>query len=302
MTQHHDNTHTGLARSAHLLHSLGANAAEVWNELDPQDAASLSEAMNTLGEPISDGLDVVSDYVSEMTEQYQKTSVWRHLSSMEPDSLVNLLSDEHPQLIALMLTRIDPPAAAGFVQRVPALLATDILHRILHTGAPLPRAVSVIEKNYSEHFSLSEPTQIAPTQDTVARIFEALPEGKCETLLTALHTIEPGTNKRIKDLMFGFDDLASLTPAGLQTLLANAKRATLILALKGVTGPVADAFLRNMTARARDVLQEDIAALGPQRRTDVAAARALLVDLARRLMVAGEILPAGSDLDEDLIS
>ena len=132
MTQHHDNTHTGLARSAHLLHSLGANAAEVWNELDPQDAASLTEAMNTLGEPISDGLDVVSDYVSEMTEQYQKTSVWRQLSSMEPDSLVNLLSDEHPQLIALMLTRIDPPAAARFVQRVPALLATDVLLSLIH--------------------------------------------------------------------------------------------------------------------------------------------------------------------------
>jgi flagellar motor switch protein FliG len=165
-----------------------------------------------------------------------------------------------------------------------------------------PSAVAAIERSVKARLSsTASSAQHTRPAETVARIFDALPGDAGENLLAALYDKEPNAGERVRALMFNFADLASLTPAGLQTLLSRANRATLTLALKGVTGEVADAFYKNMTARARDVLQEEIAALGPRPRTAVEDARTELVTLTRTLIDAGEIRPRGSDTDEDLI-
>lgn len=301
MTAHYGNKQSGLARSAGLLRALGANAAQVWNELDPADAAALSEAMNASSDTVGDEA-AAQDYVTEMRQRDTVDPVWAQLSALKPDALARLLEDEHPQLIAFTLSRIAAKPASAFVRRLPPLLATDVLHRMLHITTPLPGALAAIEENFENRLRGSDIRAASQSDDTVARIIEALPDDKSETLLTALQAIEPGADERIKALMFGFADLANFTPAGMQTLLANANRATLVLALKGESGEVGQTVYNNMTARAREALQEDIAALGAQRRKDVEAARSELVSLARKLVEAGDILPAGTDLDEDLIA
>lgn len=302
MTGQLTNTPAGLARSARLLKVLGENAASVWHELDTDDAALLTEAVNAMSESPRAESAAATDYVAQMQNQDEGISIWARLSGLNTLALANLLEAEHPQLIALTLSRIDPEPAAELVRRFPALLATDVLHRMLHMTAPLPGALAAIETSFELRMSLNNLNRDTQTDRTVARIFEALPDDRGETLLTALHTIEPGADDRIKALMFSFADLAELSPAGMQTLLANTERATLTLALKGVNGEVGDAFFRNMTARAREALQEDIAALGAQRRTDVEAARTDLVAQTRHLIESGDIIPVGSITDEDLIA
>ena len=300
MTLQRTPSNTGLARSASLLRALGSKASAVWSELDPADANTLSEAMDTLGDaPRFD--EVASDYISEMTQQDSPPSIWMRLSQLHVESLATLLEGEHPQLIALTLSQIEAQPAAALIRRLPALLATDVLHRMLHMAPPRITALAAIEANFENRLP-ADTTRPVPREEIVARIFEVLPDEKSNTLLTALHTIEPGTDERIKALMFDFADLAGLPPAGMQTLLAKSKRTTLIKALKGVSEKVGEAFYKNMTSRARETLQEEVFALGPQRRSDVEAARAELVSLARGLVEAGEILPTDAHMDEDLIT
>jgi flagellar motor switch protein FliG len=98
--------------------------------------------------------------------------------------------------------------------------------------------------------------------------------------------------------MFTFDDLGTLDAGGMQTLLAAADRATLVIALKGAKDTTSAAFFANVTQRAGDLLREEIAALGPVRRSEVEAARAELVELARQLIGRGDI-HARKDTDPD---
>lgn len=291
------NSATGLARSASLLRALGASAAPVWAELDPEDAKAIAREMDA--DPSTETAD--SGLTRQTYSAQSRLGIWERLSELPTGTLGRLLKDEHPQVIALTLSRIAPQAAAALVRQAPALLATDVLHRMLHMAPAHSGAVKAIERAFEDRLA-AETGAINHTPDeAVARIFDALPPEAGESLLAELQKRDAGAGNRVRALMFTFDDLATLGPGALQTLLSRADRAMLTLALKGTSGPVREALFANMTARAREVLSEEIAGLGPKSRMDVERARAGLVALARALMDAGEIRHAVKDHDTDLI-
>lgn len=303
MSAHSANKQDGLSRSASLLKALGPNAASVWAELDPADAAAITQAMSDLPDHKAGEANAALALLNEASLPGQSgRSVWAELSELKPEALGALLENEHPQVIALTLSRLAPASAGNLLRRFPSLMVTDVLHRMLHMAPAQSGAINAIENNFAARLTANKGAGHARPAETLARIFDAMPGEDGEALLTALHETEPGASARVRALMFTFADLASLTPAGLQTLLSRANRATLTLALKGVDGPVAEAFFSNMTARARDVLTEEIAALGPRPRRDVEMAQTELVTLTRALIDSGDILPNGPDTDEDLIA
>lgn len=294
------NSTTGLARSASLLRALGASAAPVWAELEPQDAEAIAREMDA-GTAQTPPKEATEAFMHASQTPNAKPDIWERLSKLPIGTLDRLLKDEHPQVIALTLSRIEPQAAAALVRQAPSLLATDVLHRMLHMAPAHSGAVKAIERAFEDRLA-AETGAINHTPDeAVARIFDALPPEAGENLLAELQKRDAGAGKRVRALMFTFDDLATLGPGALQTLLARADRAMLTLALKGTDGPVREALFANMTSRAREVLSEEIAGLGPKSRMDVERARAGLVALARALMDAGEIRATTTDHDTDLI-
>ena len=134
--------------------------------------------------------------------------------------------------------------------------------------------------------------------ERVARIFDRLDPRSEQNFLAALENAEPGAGERVRALMFTFDDLATLDAGGLQTLLSAIDRNVLALALKGANPEVEQAFFANLTQRATQVLRDDVAALGPVRRSDVEAARNDIADMARAMIQRGDIVVSEADLDE----
>ncbi len=293
---------SGLNRSASLLHALGAKAAPVWAALDPSDAAKLTQAMETGTLQQDDAEAAAGALLSEVARTaHRQTPVWTALSNLSAAQLTTLLAHEHPQVIALALTHMAAPAAAAFIRQLPQPNATDILQRMVHMAPAHTAALTAIETKLGAQLTTLTHSQKTRPEATVARLFDALPAETGETLLNALHTVEPDAGERVRALMFTFSDLADLSPAGMQTLLSRTPRETLTLALKGVSGPVADVFYKNMTQRAGNLLREEMTALGAQPRKEVEAARAALVSLARNLIDSGDIRPASDVHDEDFI-
>lgn len=299
-----DHQNTGLNRSISLLRALGPKAAPVWAALDPSDAAKLTKAMEKTpphhphqGEAAANAL---LDEVGKT--HHHSTAVWAELSSLRPDQLNGLLEKEHPQVVALTLTRISSPAAAAYIRYLPPHVATDILQRMLNMAPAHTAALGAIETRFSAQAIVLGQHQKSQPDATVARLFDALPADTSETLLSALHRVEPKAGERIRALMFTFSDLAALSPAGMQTLLSRTPRETLTLALKGAPGGVADVIFANMTQRAGDLLREEMTAIGPKPRKDVEAARTAIVTLARNLIDSGDIRSAEDTLEEDLIA
>ncbi len=290
----------GLARSARLMRALGPDAAAIWQELAPDEVRTLTDAMDRL----RDDADGEGASVQGFVDAHRRlaathpASVWPQLSELDADTLGDFLGGEHPQIVAVVLSNLSGEAAARYLRTLATEPAVDVMQRLLSLTVVHPAVLRRLEEIAAQRLCAPSGAGARSGPERVARIFDRLDSRAEQTLFAALEQAEPGISEKVRALMFTFEDLANLSTGGLQTLLAGADRATLVLALKGASEKANAAFFGNMTQRAGDLLREEIAALGAVRRSDVETARQDLVHLARTLIHRGEI-HAGSDVDED---
>lgn len=297
-------SHGGLVRSALLMRALGAKASSVWSQLSPQEADKLSRAMQTLPEDLDGEQQAVADYIELMSAPAPNapplsTDIWGRLSAVSGGQLAQLLQRESPQVIALTLSRLSADIAASTVQSLPRALATEALKRMLNLGDVHPAALQIIASSLEMRLARTQSDDVTNGHERVAQIFDHLDQGPDNPLLASLEQADPGAGEKIRALMFTFDDLAALDPASLQTILGQVDRAVLTVALKGAAPHISDAFFKNITQRAAELLRDDIEEIGPVRRSEIDAARSEILSVARALLKRGDLLP--TDPDDELI-
>lgn len=295
---------SGLQRSALLMRALGARAASVWSQLSPQEAEQLSAAMQSLPEDAAAEQYAVQTYVASMSNATPigaagPDSFWERLSRHDGALIAGLVDKESPQVIALILSRLAPEAAANAVRALPRALATEALKRMLSLGDVHPSAIKGLELALQSRLDQASPSRSQGGHEQVARIFDRLDSKSEQSLLSSLDSAEPGAGEKIRAFMFTFEDLANLDAASLQTILGSIDRAVLTLALKGAPAPVAEAFFANITQRAGDLLRDEIEAAGPIRRSEIEAARGEIIEIARALVKRGDILT--QDAEDELV-
>lgn len=294
-----DRPETGLARAARLMRALGPEAAGIWGELSPAEVRSLTIAMDEVGDDAAAEADAarlfadaarrIGEVHGPATSQQKHRDVWSALSALPLDTLAGLVRTERAAIVALVLARLPADTSARILRALPPSLAVETMQRLLHLGAPNPSAVKCVEDYFAGRLPAMAGEVSRGGHERVARIFDRLDARAESVFLAALESAEPGSGRKVRSLMFTFDDLASLDAAGMQTLLSSADRASLTVALKGAREATAMAFFANMTQRAGELLREEMSGLGPLRRSEVEAARQEIVTLARQLIQRGEI-------------
>jgi flagellar motor switch protein FliG len=99
----------------------------------------------------------------------------------------------------------------------------------------------------------------------------------------------PELASEIKNLMLVFEDLVLISDINIQKVLKDVDTKTLAKALKKTTPEIRDVFMRNLSERARQVLQEDLDSLGRIPMKEVEKAQQYIVEVLRRLEEKGEI-------------
>jgi flagellar motor switch protein FliG len=135
----------------------------------------------------------------------------------------------------------------------------------------------------------------------MAEVFNALDRHTESRFLSALDQVNRDAAKKIRALMFTFEDLAKLDPGSIQTLMRQVDRDTLGRALKGASEPIRTFFFANMSSRASKNLQDEMASMGPIRLKDADDAQIKMVQLAKELADRGEILISKNRAEEELV-
>ena len=99
--------------------------------------------------------------------------------------------------------------------------------------------------------------------ELMAEIFNYFDRATEARFIAALEERNKETADRIKALMFTFEDLAKLDPAGIQTLMRSAGNDRIAVALKGASEPLRDLFFKNMSERGRQDPARGHAGHGP---------------------------------------
>ena len=226
-------------------------------------------------------------------------TMWDKLERVNEQLLANYLKNEYPQTIAVVLTKLRPEHAAKVMASLPESLSLEVVDRMLDMDTVKKEVVDDVEEILRQEFiSTLATSDNRDSHEAVAEIINGLDRSTENRLMTMLEEQDRDAANKIRELMFTFDDLANLDPAGIQTLLHVVNKKTLAVALKGTSESLKATFLENMSERAEQIMQDDLAAMGPVRLREVDEAQAEIVALAKGLSANGELVFGGVDTDE----
>jgi flagellar motor switch protein FliG len=120
-----------------------------------------------------------------------------------------------------------------------------------------------------------------------------------EDVMQSLTDARPKTAEILCKLMFTFDDIIKLPPKARSVLFDKIPTELVVLALKGTNETFRDSILSSLAARARRIVDSELASGGPALQRDVLKARRTIADTALELGRGGEIeLNSSEDEDE----
>ena len=213
------------------------------------------------------------------------------LKWMSSREVVDIIQDEHPQIIAIVLAYLDPGPAAEVIEKLPAELRSDIVMRVARLTDIQQSALAEIESLIaSKSADVGRgATRKVGGDKVAASIVNALKPERGEALLEEIKERNAELSQRIEEMMFVFDTLLEVDDRGIQALLREISNELLVVALKGCDPEISDKILGNMSKRAATLLREDMDAKGPIRLSEVEQAQKEILDVARRLADAGDI-------------
>ena len=212
----------------------------------------------------------------------------------DPLQLVNFLQNEHPQVIALVLSYLDPPMAAQVLGALPEDLQVEVIKRIALLERTSPEIVKEIEKSLERKLSgiVSQQFSKVGGVDTAAEIMNNIDRQTEKAIMDRLSQDTPELAEEIRRRMFVFEDILKLDDRSIQLVLREVDTRDLAVALKGASEEVKEKIFKNMSKRAAQLLKDELEFMGPVRVKDVEEAQQKIINIIRRLEEAGEIVIA----------
>ncbi|MGB1862947.1 MAG: flagellar motor switch protein FliG [Candidatus Puniceispirillum sp.] len=222
------------------------------------------------------------------------------LDWMDARSISELIIDEHPQIIALVISYLDFGLGADVLMLLPDEIQSDVIGRIATLETVQPDALRELEDVMQRKFKAN--TTLRATQvggvKAAARIMNFTKQDMEARIMKELAKGDKLLMQGIQEAMFVFDNLLGSDDKSLQTLMRNVDTEDLVLALKGADEPLREKLFSCMSARAAANLADEMEALGPVRLTEVQEAQKRIINVARRLSDEGSIVLAGRGGDD----
>ncbi|MGY1424022.1 flagellar motor switch protein FliG [Lysobacter sp. A289] len=317
---------TGVQRAAVVLLSLGeAQAAEVLKHMGAREVQKLGMAMTSVGGVSREAVGTVfddfvetlaqpsalgsgaDDYIRAVLNQAlgeeragslidrilagRNTTGLDTLKWMEPRAISELVRNEHPQIIAIVMSHLDEDQAAEVLKCLAERVRADVLLRIATLDGIPPNALNELNEVMARQFAGNQNIKSSNIGGVrvAANILNFMDSGQDETILGNISQIDEPLSAQIRDLMFVFENLVELDDRAIQTVLREIPSEKLGLALRGADQKVRAKITENMSQRAADILIEDMEARGPVRLAEVEAAQKEILAEVRRLADSGAI-------------
>jgi flagellar motor switch protein FliG len=224
------------------------------------------------------------------------------LDDAEPGQVISLLEGELPQTIALVLAHLGPGQASAVLAGVDERVRTDVAQAFATMGTATPEAVGIVAgvlrqragAVVSPRESVEVVGGIAPLVDIINRSDVATEKA----VLEGLEARDPELAEDIRSRMLTFEDIVKLEARDIQQVLRGIDSKILATAMKGAAGPVVETIRANVSERNRELLDDELQAMGPVRVSQVEEARAEVVRSVRELEAQGIVTVHRAEEDE----
>lgn len=223
------------------------------------------------------------------------------LKKTDPQQLVKLFQNEHPQTVAVVLAYLDPSTAADVIRQMPDETRGDVMLRLASLQTVSQDVVKRISTVFNQKLTSVSSISRASVGGirSVAEICNRLDKDAMRGLLEQIEGSSPELSLEIRNLMVTFDDILLVDDVGIREIIQRVDKKVLALALKGTVQELQDRFFTNMSSRAVEMMKEEMEFMGQVKLKDVNGAQREIVEVLRELDEQGVISLGGGGGDAD---
>jgi flagellar motor switch protein FliG len=248
------------------------------------------------------GIEKANELIHKLSSSLQ-VRPFDFIRRAEPNHILNVIHNEHPQTIALVLSYIEPRQAAAIIAALPNEQQAEIIGRIANMSSTSPEYVKEAERILERKItSMGYTDQIAVGGiEAIVNIINSLDRASEKNILESLDVHDSELAEEIRKRLFVFEDIAKLTNQVVQRVLKEISNKDLAIALKLATEDVTKVIFNNMSKRMQEMIRDDMEVMGPVRIRDVEEAQQRIVNIIRKLEDEGEIFISRGEGDELIV-
>ena len=248
------------------------------------------------------GSDKAQEVITKLTASLQ-VRPFEFVRKTDPSQVLNIIQDEHPQTIAMILSYLSPAQSAMILGALTPEKQADVAKRIAKMDRTSPDVIKEVERVLERKLSslINQDYTIVGGVDAIVEILNSVDRGTEKHIMETLEVEEPELADEIRKKMFVFEDILSLDNRAIQRVLRDVDNHDLALALKGATEEVQNVILNNLSTRLASMIKEDMEYMGPVRMKDVEDAQQKIVNIIRKLEDSAEIVISRGGGDEIIV-
>jgi len=228
-----------------------------------------------------------------------RTKAFDFIRKADYKNLKNMILNEHPQTIALILSYARADQASAIISELPKEIRVDVVERIARMDRTAPEIIRQVEVILERKFESVVSVDLLEVGgiNYIAEIMNSIDRGTEKFIFDELNRIDPKLSDEIRKRMFVFEDITVLDPTAIQRFLREVDTKEMAIALKGANKDVSAVIFENMSQRMSETVKSEIEYLHNVRVRDVEDAQQKVVAVIRRLEEEGEIviLKGGKD-------
>ncbi len=299
-------TFSSKEKVAILILNLGPEiAADILGNFGENEIAEISDIIGRMRSVSSDiSIGILNEFKDEFQSWRKSEEIidvikdhrpsiipFRYFKHLTSEEIISILSGEHTQLIALILSYLEPHQSAEVVGTMSEELRLDVLNKMATSRPPPVQIIKQIDELLeSKVISLGDRID-TPNERKYRAIAEILNRSDSVTEKTIMQRMKeehPDIAQEIKTLMFVFEDLGIVEDKALRQMLSETETSTVALALKTASKDVNEKIFKNMSKRMGLMVKEEQQILGPKPLSEVEAAQKVIVDSLAKMEAQGE--------------
>jgi len=305
---------SGSLKAAILIRSMGErSAAGIISRLTADERELVNRHLGQIGTPSPELVDQVAQEFTLMAQRSKSGGLalpapsargdsdgkgvegLDALKSLASDDIYELIKDEHPQTMAIVMIHLKTAVASDVISKMPDEIKTDVALRIAGMEKVIGSMVDEVNEVFKEILK-NKKTSVASIGGGVDRLAEILNQAdeiSSELILNEIEEANAELAAQIKQKMFVFEDLVLVDDRGFQKLLRRVETKELSVALKAASEEVKQKVFKNMSERASEMLREEMETLGPVRMKEVSDAQQAITAIIQEMEAKGEVIISG---------
>ena len=237
------------------------------------------------------GLFKAAEIIGRVGTARTSVATMQQIIDLDSVSICNLLKEEDPQTIALVVSYLPALKGSEVLMSMPEKVREMVVEKLATLESTPIEVVETLGEVLSSKMGERVSRSLNQTggEKSAAAVLNAMSKDERKKLLDSMDERAPDLVRSIRMKMFTFDDLQTLDVKTIQKIMREVDASKLAVALSAATDTLKEAMLGSLSKRAAENVREEIDNMGKISLREVEVNQNSIIDVVRQLETEGEI-------------